>query len=175
MRNAIVQMFLLKPGEIKANLKKTINGEANLMSYIEQLKQYLNGIYDRNPFVHLLDMNIVAICEGEAEISMPVNPEKHTNLYNSLHGGAAASLADTVMGVACATMGNRVVTIELNINYIRNASADEVVHAIGKVIHCGRQTMVVEAEIFNTANKLVAKSRATFMIVGKFDNLTPSP
>jgi len=145
------------------------------MNYIENLKKYLEGIYDRNPFVHLLDMNIVAIREGEAEIKMPVDPKKHTNLYNSLHGGAVASLADTVMGVACATMGNRVVTIELNINYIRNAAANEVVHAIGKVIHCGRQTMVVEAEMFDTAEKLVAKSRATFMVMGKFENLAPSP
>jgi 1,4-dihydroxy-2-naphthoyl-CoA hydrolase len=139
------------------------------MSHIEHLKQYLNSIYDRNPFVHLLDMEIVALREGEAEITMPVDPVKHTNLYNSLHGGAAAALADTAMGVACATMGNRVVTIDLNINYIRNAAANDLMHAIGRVIHCGRQTMVVEAEILDRSGKLVSKSRGTFMITGSFE------
>jgi len=142
------------------------------MSYIEHLREYLNGIYDRNPFVRLLDMKIVAIREGEAEISMPVDPEKHTNLYSTLHGGAVASLADTAMGIACATMGNRVVTIDLNINYIRNAAANDLVHAVGKVIHCGRQTMVVEAEMLDRSGKLVAKSRGTFMVIGKLEGMS---
>jgi 1,4-dihydroxy-2-naphthoyl-CoA hydrolase len=141
------------------------------MSYVEHLKQYLNSIYDRNTLVNLLEMEITALREGEAEITMPVDPAKHTNIYNSLHGGAAAALVDTAMGVACATMGNRVVTIDLNINYIRNATANQVVHAIGKVIHCGRQTMVVEAEIRDSAGKLISKSRGTFMVTGKFEAL----
>lgn len=151
------------------------HGEPKQMSYIEHLKEYLNGIYDSNPFVHMLDMKITALREGEAEISMPVDPSKHTNLYSSLHGGAAASLADTAMGIACATMGKRVVTIDLNINYIRNAAANEIVHASGKVIHSGRQTMVVEAEILDNSGKLVAKSRGTFMVIGKFDDLPSWP
>jgi acyl-CoA thioesterase len=48
------------------------------------------------------------------------------------------------------------------------------VHAKGKVIHCGRQTMVVEAEMLDSAGKLVAKSRGTFMVIGKFENFDHS-
>lgn len=140
------------------------------MNFVEQMQKYLPMIYERNSFVRLLDMEITSLKEGEAVITMPVNPDKHTNLYNAVHGGAVASLADTVMGVACATTGNRVVTIDLNINYIKNAAAHETITATGKVIHCGRQTMVVEAEVLaGDANRLIAKARGTFMVIGRFD------
>lgn len=139
------------------------------MKKIEHLKEFFNAIYDRNPFVHLLEMKIISLREGEMEICMPVDPAKHTNLYNSLHGGAAAALADTAMGAACISMGNKVVTIDLNINYISNAGAGDVIHAYGKVVHCGRTTMVVEATLTDNAGKLIAKSRGTFMIIGKMD------
>lgn len=139
------------------------------MSYVEILKKNLTLLYDRNTFVRLLDMRIVEIKEGEAILTMPVDPTKHTNLYDSLHGGALASLADTVMGVACATLGNRVVTIDMNINFIKSAQKQDVVYAEAKVIHCGRKTMVVEAEMQDSGGQLLGKARGTFMIIGKFE------
>ncbi|MCX7781240.1 MAG: PaaI family thioesterase [Negativicutes bacterium] len=141
------------------------------MNYVERLKQYLTGIYDRNSFVSMLDMAIENIAHGRAEVTMPVNPAKHTNLYNVAHGGAIASLADTAMGIACATMGNRVVTIDMNINFMRSAEKNSVVRASAQVLHAGRQTMVAEADIFDTHDGLLAKARATFMVIGKFDEV----
>jgi acyl-CoA thioesterase len=139
------------------------------VDYIKHIKQYLSTIYDSNSFVRLLDLEIDELRIGEAELTMPVNPAKHTNLYYVAHGGAVASLADTAMGVACATLGNRVVTIDMNINFIRSPEQNDIVRGIAKVIHNGRQTMVVEAEILDSANKLAAKARGTFMVIGKFE------
>lgn len=133
------------------------------------LKEYLNGIYDTNPYVKLLDMHIESMEEGEAVLLMPVTSGKHTNLYGVAHGGAVASLADTAMGVACATCGNRVVTIDMNINFIKSALSEAEVRAAAKVIHCGRQTMVVECEIKAIDGSLLAKARGTFCVIGHFD------
>lgn len=136
---------------------------------VEYLKKYLPQVYERNTFVRLLDMNIIHMSEGEACISMPVTGEKHTNLYGVLHGGALASLADTAMGVSCATLGNRVVTVEMNLNFIKSAGEGRAVIASAKVLHAGRQTMVAECEMNDDTGALIGKSRGTFMIVGKFD------
>ena len=75
------------------------------------MQQYLRKIYSQNSFVNLLEMKLIHVEPGNAELTMPVNPTKHTNLYNVAHGGALASLADTAMGVACASLGRRVVTL----------------------------------------------------------------
>ena len=40
---------------------------------------------------------------------------------------------------------------------------------MGKVIHQGRNTMVVEAEICDGNGSLLAKARGTFFVVGKFE------
>lgn len=139
------------------------------MNMIEHLKKYLNRIYDHNSFVRLLDITIAEMGEGEAVLIMPVDPDKHTNLYHALHGGALASLADTAMGVSCATLGNRVVTVEMNINFIKSAGKGETVRAQGRVIHAGRQTMVVECDMHDSSGSLLGKARGTFMVIGRVE------
>lgn len=135
---------------------------------LAKLKTRLTSTYDHNPFVNLLKMEIGEIGEGQAEILMPVLHELHTNLYGVAHGGALASLADTAMGVACATTGKRVVTLELNMNYLHGPTAQPTIRAIAKVIHNGARTMVVECEVLDQKNALLAKARATFFVIGQF-------
>ena len=139
------------------------------MNYVEAVKKELDSIYDRNPYVQLLEMKIEAVEKGKIELSMPVDGSKHTNLYGVLHGGALASLADTAMGVACATQGNRVVTVEMNINFMKSAAMGSNVLAVAEVIHAGRQTMVVETSLYGQGAALVGKARGTFMIIGHFE------
>jgi len=139
------------------------------MTDYDWLWKKLTKLYDRNPFVGLLRMKIEALREGEAELSMPVIQEVHTNLFGVAHGGSLASLADTVMGVACATKRSRVVTIDMNINYIQSAPSGESVKARGWIIHHGKNTMVVEAEILDGSGQLLAKARGTFFVVGQFE------
>lgn len=133
------------------------------------LQQYLQNIYKQNAFVKLLDMKMVHVEPGSAEISMPIEPDKHTNLYNVAHGGALASVADTAMGVACASLGRRVVTLELNINFIKAPDPGAEVRAVSRVVHNGRKTVVVECDVLSISNVILSKARATFYVVGQFD------
>lgn len=136
---------------------------------VARLKRHLLNIYDHNPFVGLLQMQIDDIREGEADLSMPVIYEVHTNLFKMVHGGALASLADTAMGVACATLGKRVVTLEMNMNFIRSAGLGATIKAAGKVIHDGKATLVVECDLTDSSDTLLVKARGTFFVVGQFD------
>jgi len=142
-----------------------------MTSDVQKTKVILEKLYEKNAFVRLLDMNITEIREGAVEISMPVSADKHANLYSVLHGGAAASLADTAMGIACATLGRKVVTVEMNINFIKSAEIGQIVRAIGSVIHCGQQTLVVDCDLWDGTDVRIAKARGTFMTIGWLEDV----
>lgn len=130
---------------------------------------FFQNVYKVNSFVNLLEMKLSHIEPGMAELIMPIDPAKHTNLYSVAHGGALASVADTAMGVACASLGRRVVTLELNMNFIKAPDPGTEVRAVGRVIHNGRKTLVVECDILGSADVLYGKARGTFYVVGQFD------
>jgi len=137
---------------------------------IKWLSKHLLDLYEQNSYVNLLEMNIVKLDEGYAELSMPIK-NKHTNLYNIAHGGALASLADTSMGVACATAGKKVVTLEMNMNFIKSAVPKVILKGIGKVIHNGKSTMVVEGHILDGQDNIIATARGTFFVTGVFEEM----
>ena len=79
------------------------------------------------------------------------------------------SLADSAAGVAVRTIrpdGKLSATTDLNIAFVRPPKGDSL-HAFAKVIHAGKQLFRVEIEIYS-AEKLTAKSNATFMLVEPF-------
>lgn len=133
------------------------------------MQQYLRKIYNQNAFVNLLEMKLIHMEPGKSELTMPIDPAKHTNLYNVAHGGALASLADTAMGVACATLERRVVTLELNMNFIKAPEPGTTIRALGQVVHNGHHTLVVECALMGENDALLGKARGTFYVVGKFD------
>jgi acyl-CoA thioesterase len=132
------------------------------------LKQILNRVYEANPFVQLLQMKITDMGPGLVTLQMPVVEDKHTNLHGFAHGGAEASLADTAMGLVCATFDKKVVTLNMSMNYLKPALAGELVKAVARVVHNGRTTLVVEADLLDQSGTLLAKSMGTFFVVGNF-------
>ncbi|CQR70204.1 Acyl-coenzyme A thioesterase PaaI [Sporomusa ovata DSM 2662] len=137
------------------------------MTDLSLLKDHLHTIYSENPFVTLLQMEIVELDTGKATLFMPIKT-KHTNFYNSAHGGALAALADTAMGMACTTTGKKVVTLDMNLNYIRDIPCQEALTAVGLIIHNGSRTIVATTDIFNNTHQLVVSARATFFVTGTF-------
>jgi len=132
------------------------------------LKEHLHKTFRSNPFVDLLQISIVGLEEGMAKLIMPIIAAKHTNLFNVAHGGALASLADTAMGVACATTGKKVVTLDMNMNFIRAAEPQEAITAIGRIVHNGGSTIVAETDIVDGMSNLLLKARGTFFVTGTF-------
>ncbi|MBX6313311.1 MAG: PaaI family thioesterase [Isosphaeraceae bacterium] len=125
----------------------------------------------RVPFHELLEIRPIAWAEGRGRIEMTVRAH-HLRSLGIMHGGVAATLLDTVMGIAAGTMtppDHYVVTAQLNVNFIRPAWEGEALVATSEVRHAGRQTAVVRGEIHTAAGALVASGSGTFFFVPHSD------
>ena len=85
-----------------------------------------------------------------------INPEGH------IHGGAIATLADTVAGCCACSTGGDCVTSSSTIEYLRPALGDLFCEATPKKL--GRHLSVIQVEITNTEGKLVAAGTFTFFM-----------
>ncbi len=113
-------------------------------------------------FSDMVGLEPVSIGDGVAEVSLTM-AEHLRNRGNMMHGGALFSLMDVAMGLACSSahgFDRQSVTLECKINYIR-AVAEGEVRCVARVLHAGRRSLVVEAEI-HQGDKLVAKGQGTF-------------
>lgn len=113
-----------------------------------------------SPFYNLLGFKLVEVKEGEATLEVDAG-EDLLNYFGILHGGATASLVDSVMGVAVRTLGKTSVTVEMKLNYLRPIKPFKKITAMSKVIKKGKNLIVVEADVFQEDN-LVAKSLGTY-------------
>jgi uncharacterized protein (TIGR00369 family) len=84
-----------------------------------------------------------------------------------LHGGVLMAMADSA-GAACAFLalpqGATTSTIESKTNFLGAVTGGQVT-AISRPLHVGRSTIVVETEIRDDANRLVAKTTQTQAIL----------
>jgi len=119
-----------------------------------------------SPFAELLGLEPVEAVPGHVRLRMPFS-EKLLQSLGRVHGGAIFSLADHASGwAAYSTLepNERCATLEMKINYIA-ALHDEDCQAEARVIHKGRTSIVVEAEIKTEAGRLMAKTLATFIVL----------
>lgn len=120
----------------------------------------------------LQNMNIVPkyLAPGKAGFEMTVDPT-YSNSRGTAHGGLIAALVDTTMGYAGICLDLMLVTLEMNLNYFASVNVGEKIFADGEVIHAGRTTVVAEARVYDSKNKLVTKSRGTYFPVGKMSEI----
>ena len=119
----------------------------------------------QSAFSQLLGCRVQALEDGVAQVALSLEPQLR-NRAGKLHGGVLFSLVDISMGLACSSshgFDQQSATIECKINYIRAVAEGEVL-CIAKVIHPGRRTLVVEADVMQ-GDKLVAKAQGTFAVL----------
>ncbi len=119
------------------------------------------------PFPSSLGNRVQRLKPGFAEVALKYKKEL-TQGYGYLHGGVLASLADTAAAFATRTLiepEDKLVTLELKINYINPAQSD--LRALAKVIHKGRRTAVIDVEVKDKQNRLCAKALVTYVIFVK--------
>ena len=113
----------------------------------------------------LIGCRVQSVENGVAHVALNLEPQLR-NRAGKLHGGALFSLVDISMGLACSSshgFDQQSATIECKINYMRAVSEGDVL-CIAKVIHPGRRTLVVEADVLQ-GDKLVAKAQGTFAVL----------
>ena len=133
--------------------------------FIEKLKSYYMSMITERNFDHFINPQIVKLEDGEAEVHWQAKPD-HLNRFGSVHGGALAGLIDTVAAIASLTKMKRIVTIELNISYVKAANISTKIIAKGKVIHAGRSLLRTSVELMNEDGELLTRGNLTFFIMG---------
>ncbi|PKM29536.1 MAG: thioesterase [Gammaproteobacteria bacterium HGW-Gammaproteobacteria-11] len=113
-------------------------------------------------FTKLLGLEFQSIDKGTCTLSLAIT-ESHFNSTARVHGGVIFSLLDSAMGAAAFSVlepHESTATVECKINYTRAVTGGEL-RCVGKVVHAGTRTVVVDGEIWQDG-ALVAKALGTF-------------
>ena len=112
-------------------------------------------------------------------VEMPVREEAFNSTGN-LHGGSIATLIDVASGIAAAVGSsfepgtNTIVTADLHVRYLGRPRGD-VVRAEASVVKAGRTLVVVQCQVLDPLDRVIAVADFSSMIVPLRDPLIPTP
>jgi 1,4-dihydroxy-2-naphthoyl-CoA hydrolase len=131
---------------------------------IEKLNQF--GVNTMN---EILGIKITEVGENYLKATMPVD-NRTRQAYGLLHGGASATLAETVGSVASIMVVDPeryyCVGVEINANHLRSVR-EGIVVATAIPLHLGMSSHVWEIKIVDQHEKLVCASRLTVFVKAK--------
>jgi uncharacterized protein (TIGR00369 family) len=116
-------------------------------------------------FLERLKIRPIDVEKGIAVFEVTVD-ETHLRSMGIVHGGVVATLLDSTLGCACWTLApanHHLVTVQLNINYIRPGWLGERLVCHSEVRHAGQMTAVSRGEVRTSDGSLVAAASGTFM------------
>ncbi|ACL56552.1 PaaI family thioesterase [Methylobacterium nodulans] len=136
-------------------------------SGLEFLRALMTDEVPRPPIVSLLGMEMVSAEAGQVIMRMGAGEHLY-NPIGTVHGGALATLLDSVMGCAVHSVlpeGRGYTTLEIKVNYLRPVTeASGVVTAVGEVVHAGRQQAVAEGRVTDAEGRLCATASTTCLL-----------
>ncbi len=136
-------------------------------------KAYLDAVckadQNVNPLFNFLGARLIKAENGEAVISLPVSPCLAQGM-GFVAGGILATLADEAMAHAVISLlgeGQRVVTTEMNIRYLRSSDPKQPgeLVATGSVLKPGRNVLTTEARIHDAKGRLLCAAGGSFFIL----------
>lgn len=113
-----------------------------------------------DPFSRWMGVEIIEVNEGSCTIRCTVNSSM-LNGFQIAHGGIIFSLADTAVAFASATFGRIVLAIDHSISFIKKAAAGDILTAKAETVSMGRKTGVINVEITNDSDELIAVMKGT--------------
>jgi uncharacterized protein (TIGR00369 family) len=137
------------------------------MSGLDYLRAMQCGEMPPPPITATLGFGISEVEEGR--IVFFADPDEyHYNPIGVVHGGLAATLADSAMGSAVHTtlpVGAGYTTLEFRINFVRPLTRDTGrVFCEGRVIHVGGRVATAEARVTDSEGRLYAHATTTCMV-----------
>lgn len=131
----------------------------------EDIGTTLRELLLSGPFHELLGMELVGYdgSAGTVEIRLPWRREfERAADTKQWHGGPIAALIDIAGDFALVAMlGRGIPTIDLRIDYVRPAIDTDLV-ATGRTIRAGRSVGVVDVEVRDKGDRIVAVGRGTY-------------
>ncbi|MDQ0269670.1 PaaI family thioesterase [Cytobacillus purgationiresistens] len=128
--------------------------------------QWLTNEFEDSPFWKLLGITMDRLEPGEAVIKMPVK-ESLLNSNQVMHGGAIASILDSIIGVVIRSSRDvKVATVSLTTQFIAPVK-EGALYAEAKTINKGNRIQYVESKVFNDKGEIVGTALGTFAIIKK--------
>ena len=116
------------------------------------------------PIAQLIGFELISVKPGEAVVELQAT-EAHTNPMGTLHGGVLCDVADAAMGIAYSANlaeDESFTTLELKINFLKPIWKARL-RATGRVVKQGRTVGLVECDIVDEKDNLVAHATSTCM------------
>jgi uncharacterized protein (TIGR00369 family) len=116
------------------------------------------------PIATLIGFDVITVEPGQAVIVFEAT-ERHSYPMGTLHGGVLCDIADAAMGMAWAATlseGETFTTLELKINFLKPVRTGQLT-ATRRVVKGGRRIGLVECDLIDATQRLVARASSTVM------------
>ncbi|MBV9584873.1 MAG: PaaI family thioesterase [Alphaproteobacteria bacterium] len=142
-------------------------GERQAMSGLEFVRGLVDGTLPLNTIAQTLNYDVAEADNGRVVVT--IQPSGiHLNPWGTVHGGLAATLLDSCMGLAIQSTlekGFGSTTLEFKISLLRPIIPDTgPITAEGVVLSCGRRVGTAEGRITDGKGRLLAHGTTTCLI-----------
>ncbi len=120
------------------------------------------------PFAETLDFQPLKVERAKVQFQF-VPQEFHYNPIGSVHGGIISTALDTVMGCALHTLlqhGFLYTILELKVNFTKALRVGKVI-AEGRVLHFGKTTALLEADLKGEDGTLYSYGTSTCILLAQ--------
>ena len=131
---------------------------------IDTIRKIQAGELPPPPVATLIGFTLTEVEPGRAVIEFQAD-RRHANPMGTLHGGVLCDIADAAMGIAYAATldeDETFTTLELKINFLKPVRTGPLV-ATGHVVTGGRSMGLVECDVVDDKERLVARASSTCM------------
>jgi len=131
---------------------------------LDMLRKVQRGELPPPPVATLIGFTIGSIEPGRVVMEMEAGPQ-HSSPLGTVHGGILCDLADAAMGMAYAATldeNETFTTLELKINFLKPVWSGRLT-ATGYVVKSGRTVGLVDCDVHDEKNSLVARASSTCM------------
>ncbi len=139
------------------------------MNEKEGLIKKLQSIRDRSNFASSLNINFIEVDKGYYKSEVIIT-DKLTNSMGTCHGGATAGIIDSMGGAATYTLLDEdefFSTMNFRIDFLAPIKAGEKLTGIAKVLRKGTRVILVEVNLYNEKEDLVANGMVSNLILKK--------
>lgn len=133
-------------------------------TWIDRLVEQIGTNSHAMPLGQTLGYRLTQVTRGQATVEIDTE-EKHFNFSGYAHGGVLCTIMDTAMGLAALTTlepDETATTVELKVNMLRPVWRSHL-RAIAKVTNSGRTLQLLECDVLDERDKLIAKAMGTWM------------
>ena len=137
------------------------------MSGLEFVQGLVDGTLPLNTMARTLGYDVIEAVKGRVVVACKPG-DGHLNPFGTVHGGLAATLLDTCMGLAVLSSldkGASQTTLEFKTLLVRAITPETgLIKAEGIVLNCGRRIGTAEGRVTDHEGRLLAHGTTTCLI-----------